>query len=84
MWIRYSFWLIIPISKLLGNYNSARVVNNAEKIIPISKLLGNYNGYQHMHHRHHIIPISKLLGNYNRPGEAANIPKLHRRIRGLF
>ena len=53
-------------------------------IIPISKLLGNYNIISLVINNNLIIPISKLLGNYNRPGEAANIPKLHRRIRGLF
>ena len=35
--------LIIPISKLLGNYNLDDVDNETETIIPISKLLGNYN-----------------------------------------
>ena len=56
---------IIPISKLLGNYNYATARPKPPKIIPISKLLGNYN--QHGRHvvRRVIIPISKLLGNYN-------------------
>ena len=34
---------IIPISKLLGNYNNGSNDAIAEAIIPISKLLGNYN-----------------------------------------
>ena len=34
---------IIPISKLLGNYNSQFAHNPGSVIIPISKLLGNYN-----------------------------------------
>ena len=36
------YW-IIPISKLLGNYNSNLHIYAALIIIPISKLLGNYN-----------------------------------------
>ena len=35
---------IIPISKLLGNYNRKGFEAFFEEIIPISKLLGNYNG----------------------------------------
>ena len=35
--------LIIPISKLLGNYNARAWLLPAPFIIPISKLLGNYN-----------------------------------------
>ena len=34
---------IIPISKLLGNYNAVEKRLARERIIPISKLLGNYN-----------------------------------------
>ena len=34
---------IIPISKLLGNYNIREFIKQAHYIIPISKLLGNYN-----------------------------------------
>ena len=34
---------IIPISKLLGNYNEEVRSSNRLGIIPISKLLGNYN-----------------------------------------
>ena len=34
---------IIPISKLLGNYNFGSISQRAFIIIPISKLLGNYN-----------------------------------------
>ena len=34
---------IIPISKLLGNYNTLTLLNSMLLIIPISKLLGNYN-----------------------------------------
>ena len=34
---------IIPISKLLGNYNTELVKAFGPEIIPISKLLGNYN-----------------------------------------
>ena len=35
--------VIIPISKLLGNYNEPIDYNRQIYIIPISKLLGNYN-----------------------------------------
>ena len=35
--------IIIPISKLLGNYNRIECGKRAFTIIPISKLLGNYN-----------------------------------------
>ena len=35
---------IIPISKLLGNYNYHNIFLSSNYIIPISKLLGNYNG----------------------------------------
>ena len=35
--------VIIPISKLLGNYNNVLAEAIKTKIIPISKLLGNYN-----------------------------------------
>ena len=34
---------IIPISKLLGNYNRIPTLKQTLLIIPISKLLGNYN-----------------------------------------
>ena len=34
---------IIPISKLLGNYNHFHALFSEYNIIPISKLLGNYN-----------------------------------------
>ena len=34
---------IIPISKLLGNYNCQQINVCRMLIIPISKLLGNYN-----------------------------------------
>ena len=34
---------IIPISKLLGNYNYRIEFDKEYTIIPISKLLGNYN-----------------------------------------
>ena len=34
---------IIPISKLLGNYNALTYLQMLGQIIPISKLLGNYN-----------------------------------------
>ena len=34
---------IIPISKLLGNYNWKSYRSTFKSIIPISKLLGNYN-----------------------------------------
>ena len=37
---------IIPISKLLGNYNLNSTLKTASRIIPISKLLGNYNAAQ--------------------------------------
>ena len=35
--------VIIPISKLLGNYNCVLNLLSMQAIIPISKLLGNYN-----------------------------------------
>ena len=35
--------MIIPISKLLGNYNPRLATAGTHRIIPISKLLGNYN-----------------------------------------
>ena len=56
---------IIPISKLLGNYNVFILVIMSIKIIPISKLLGNYNPRMQSLRLRDIIPISKLLGNYN-------------------
>ena len=56
---------IIPISKLLGNYNCCRNSRFSGCIIPISKLLGNYNLGRISFYRSSIIPISKLLGNYN-------------------
>ncbi len=56
---------IIPISKLLGNYNPFMPELIALPIIPISKLLGNYNIREFIKQAHYIIPISKLLGNYN-------------------
>ena len=37
---------IIPISKLLGNYNWGNSHATRQSIIPISKLLGNYNSVQ--------------------------------------
>ena len=58
---------IIPISKLLGNYNSKSRWIQDYGIIPISKLLGNYNAVAEAVEAVPIIPISKLLGNYNRP-----------------
>ena len=57
--------LIIPISKLLGNYNIYKSNAPFIYIIPISKLLGNYNEYGNSIPISFIIPISKLLGNYN-------------------
>ena len=56
---------IIPISKLLGNYNHAIAITWLIIIIPISKLLGNYNPPNVSMLNAPIIPISKLLGNYN-------------------
>ena len=56
---------IIPISKLLGNYNAYGGSMHSRAIIPISKLLGNYNPSLALSKSTHIIPISKLLGNYN-------------------
>ena len=38
-----TFFMIISISKLLGNYNSIIGVIADHDIISISKLLGNYN-----------------------------------------
>ena len=58
------FW-IIPISKLLGNYNEVADDIVRVQIIPISKLLGNYNFGLYFTTFFWIIPISKLLGNYN-------------------
>ena len=58
--------MIIPISKLLGNYNLKAGDVITVDIIPISKLLGNYNFAWAQHLDDAIIPISKLLGNYNR------------------
>ena len=57
--------VIIPISKLLGNYNYLAVTPQISEIIPISKLLGNYNRLASRALIALIIPISKLLGNYN-------------------
>ena len=57
--------IIIPISKLLGNYNDVRADLDNRVIIPISKLLGNYNLALRHERGIPIIPISKLLGNYN-------------------
>ena len=56
---------IIPISKLLGNYNVIALIELFRLIIPISKLLGNYNPGATHSAVTLIIPISKLLGNYN-------------------
>ena len=61
----YIIQIIIPISKLLGNYNRTADGNSAHSIIPISKLLGNYNHTGDHRQQDRIIPISKLLGNYN-------------------
>ena len=55
--------MIIPISKLLGNYNSRMVISNNPAIIPISKLLGNYNKPGHTVPRGAIISISKFIRN---------------------
>ena len=57
--------IIIPISKLLGNYNIKAGGQAKVLIIPISKLLGNYNNSFLLKVEPSIIPISKLLGNYN-------------------
>ena len=57
--------MIIPISKLLGNYNIGSLFIIVGSIIPISKLLGNYNILVWQKFQRFIIPISKLLGNYN-------------------
>ena len=57
--------VIIPISKLLGNYNLRVLDHRIFSIIPISKLLGNYNIKVVELADCRIIPISKLLGNYN-------------------
>ena len=57
--------VIIPISKLLGNYNNDYMHKKLGFIIPISKLLGNYNRDFTDSNGKVIIPISKLLGNYN-------------------
>ena len=57
--------IIIPISKLLGNYNANALQITPLQIIPISKLLGNYNAFAKQRRSYTIIPISKLLGNYN-------------------
>ncbi len=63
---------IIPISKLLGNYNWTAYQSMLQTIIPISKLLGNYNNQSQDVAIALIIPISKLLGNYNL-GDVVNI-----------
>ena len=60
-----AFGRIIPISKLLGNYNNNVIEGETVDIIPISKLLGNYNITADPAMIITIIPISKLLGNYN-------------------
>ena len=36
-------YVIIQLSKLLGNYNSNRSLMHVSAIIQLSKLLGNYN-----------------------------------------
>ena len=41
--------VIIPISKLLGNYNNSNNTCDIGYIIPISKLLGNYNHWQQLY-----------------------------------
>ena len=63
--IPLNFHDIIPISKLLGNYNKGKQIGITGRIIPISKLLGNYNEASGNAIGLPIIPISKLLGNYN-------------------
>ena len=55
--------LIIPISKLLGNYNSNESVTDAVELYQYLKLLGNYNKPGHTVPRGAIISISKFIRN---------------------